>query len=62
MPSQPPKTSTSTTSNEIDEDFPEEEIARRRDEVSRRMLNTPYAPQQPKGSKPKKKKKAPAKA
>ncbi|MCR6643771.1 MAG: hypothetical protein NVV62_04235 [Terricaulis sp.] len=47
-------------------DFSEEEIARRRDEVVRRMLNTPYAPQKPKGegkaSKPKKKKKAPAKA
>ncbi|MBX9747545.1 MAG: hypothetical protein K2X34_11625 [Hyphomonadaceae bacterium] len=45
----------------IDADFPEEEIAQRRDEVTRRMLNTPYTPQQrPKAAK--KKKKAPAKA
>lgn len=51
---------------EADADFTEEEIARRRDEVARRMLSTPYAPQKPKGdasaSKPKKRKKAQAKA
>ncbi|UPT61713.1 MAG: hypothetical protein M0D54_15080 [Hyphomonadaceae bacterium JAD_PAG50586_4] len=51
---------------DTDADFTEEEIARRRDDVARRMLNTPYKPQAPKGdadaSKPKKKKKAPAKA
>lgn len=43
-------------------DYSEEEIARRRDEVSKRLLSTPYTPQaktrQPKA----KKKKAPAKA
>lgn len=48
---------------EAEADFSEEEIARRRDEVARRMLSTPYTPQaktrQPKA---KKKKKAPAKA
>ncbi|MGD9965837.1 MAG: hypothetical protein AB7T59_04910 [Hyphomonadaceae bacterium] len=47
----------------IDADYPEDVIAQRRDEVVRRMLNTPYTPQaktrQPKA---KKKKKAPAKA
>lgn len=52
-PDAPPK--------ETEADFPEREIARRRDEVVRRMLNTPYAPQQKK-QKAKKKKKAPAKA
>lgn len=48
---------------ETDADFPEKEIARRRDEVVRRMLNTPYEPQKPKrAKKTKKKRKAPAKA
>jgi hypothetical protein len=46
---------------ETDADFSEEHIARRRDEVIRRMLNTPPEPQKPKGAKVKKKK-APAKA
>jgi hypothetical protein len=46
---------------ETDADFDEAEIARRRDEVTRRMLNTPYAPQTPM-KKAKKKKKARAKA
>ncbi len=31
----------------MDADFSEKEIARRRDETARRMLNTPYTPQQP---------------
>lgn len=54
MKHQPPPT-------ETDADYPEKEIARRRDEVSRRLLNTPYSPQTP--AKPNaKKKKAPAKA
>jgi len=56
----PPKAPDSTPT-EIEADYSESEIARRRDEVTRRMLNTPYAPQQkPKAAK--KKKKAPAKA
>jgi hypothetical protein len=50
------------TPTEADADFPEKEIARRRDEVTRRMLNTPYSPQTPKNAKAKRKKKAPAKA
>lgn len=55
-PTEPPPT-------EIDADFSEEEIKRRRDEVARRMLSTPYKPQKPKGDgAPKKKRKAPTKA
>ncbi len=54
------------TPDSTDADFSEEEIAARRDEVTRRMLNTPYEPQKPKGEskagKPKKKRRAPAKA
>ena len=46
---------------ETEADFPEREIAKRRDEVVRRMLNTPYAPQQKK-AKAKKKKRQPQKA
>lgn len=47
----------------IDADFGEDEIARRRDGVVKRMLNTPYAPQQkPKAAKAKKTRKAPQKA
>lgn len=49
---------------EIEADYSEEDIARRRDEASRRLLSTPYKPQtstrQPKAKK--KAKKAPAKA
>lgn len=48
----------------IDADYSEEEIVRRRDEVAKRMLATPYTPQaktrQPKAKK--KAKKAPQKA
>jgi hypothetical protein len=55
-PSEPPP-------RKIDADYGEEEIARRRDQVAKRMLSTPYTPQaktrQPKA---KKKRKAPAKA
>jgi hypothetical protein len=47
---------------EAEADFTEEEIARRRDETARRMLSTPYAPQQTKKAKAKKKRKAPVKA
>lgn len=48
--------------SEMDADFSEEEIARRRDDVTRRMLNTPYTPQaKPKAAKAKKRK-TPAKA
>lgn len=47
-------------------DFSEVEIARRRDEVTRRMLNTPYSPQETKKAQAakakKKKRKASAKA
>lgn len=56
MPKEPAQ-----TPSKADADFSEEEIARRRDEVARRMLNTPYTPQA-KTKKPKKKKKAPVKA
>jgi hypothetical protein len=55
MPDEPPPRRT-------DADFTEEEIARRRDEVTRRMLNTPYEPQKPLSEKTKKRKKAKAKA
>jgi len=55
MPDDPPP-------KKIDADFSEKEIARRRDEVTRRMLNTPYSPQAPIKTKSKKKKKAPVKA
>jgi hypothetical protein len=38
MPDEPPP-------RETDADYSEEEIARRRDEVAKRMLSTPYTPQ-----------------
>jgi hypothetical protein len=41
---------------EAEADFSEAEIARRRDEIARRMLNMPYTPQA-KTRQPKKKKK-----
>ncbi|HRK62954.1 MAG TPA: hypothetical protein PLN53_01080 [Terricaulis sp.] len=47
---------------EIDADFPEDEIARRRDEVTRRLLNTPYKAQDKTRAPKKKKGKAKAKA
>lgn len=57
----PPRNPPAKTPTETEADFSEKEIARRRDEVVKRMLNTPYAPQaKPKAAK--KKKKAPAKA
>ena len=48
----------------IDADFSEEEIARRRDDVSRRLLSTTHKPQSSasKSKAKKKAKKAPAKA
>ncbi len=52
-PEPPPK--------KIDADYSEKEIARRRDEVARRMLNTPYSPQTPMKTR-KKKKTQPVKA
>lgn len=61
-----PKLPTELPPKEMDADFSEAEIARRRDEAVRRMLNTAPSPQKPKGkgkaSAPRKKKKASAKA
>lgn len=52
-----------TPPREIDADYSEAEIARRRDELVGRMLNTPPTPQTPKNAQAKKKKKkAPIKA